>query len=205
MPKCDWPAPNRNRGPILEVLREWLPGPARVLEIGSGTGQHAAFFARALPDLDWQPSEVDVDLFESIVAWSDESRAAGKAAPRPPISLDVTGDAWPAGPFDAVFSCNLIHIAPWDACLGLLRGAAGCLRPGGLLILYGPFRIGGRHTAPSNRAFDEDLRRQDARWGVRDLEVVEAAAAERGLAFVRSHELPANNQVAVFRKRSPDR
>ena len=197
MSKRDWPAASRNTEPILGVLRESIPGPARVLEIGSGTGQHAAHFAAALPHLDWQPSDRDDDHFESIRAWAAET---GVADPRTPILLDVTGDAWPAGPFDAVFAANVIHIAPWEVCEALLRGAAECLRPGGRLLLYGPFKIEGRHTAPSNDSFDEDLRARDPRFGVRDLERVAAEAATRGLAFEERVAMPANNQIAVFRR-----
>lgn len=193
------PAATRNREPILEVLRARLGSPATVLEVGSGTGQHAAFFAASLPHVVWRPSDRDEELFPSIEAWAVRE---GVASPHEPVRLDVTGDAWPAGPFDAVFSANLIHIAPWDACRGLVRGAGLHLRLEGLLFLYGPFRIGGRHTAPSNEAFDESLRARDPRFGVRDLEAVEAEAAPHGLVLEERVEMPANNQIAIFRKRA---
>lgn len=198
-PRCESPAAARNRGPILEVLRRLLPAPARVLEVGSGSGQHAAFFARALPHVDWQPSERDEELLAAIAGWQREE---GVPAPRDPIRLDVTGDDWPPGPFDAVFSANLIHIAPWETCLGLLGGAAHRLREGGLLVLYGPFREEGRHTAPSNAAFDESLRARDPRWGVRDLGEVAAEAARRGLVLRERVPMPANNRIAVLHRRA---
>lgn len=200
MERRESPAAARNRGPILEVLRGRLRGPTRVLEVGSGTGQHAAFFARSLAELDWQPSERDAGLFDSIRAWAVHE---GVARPRPPLRLDATAEAWPEGPFDWVFSANVVHIAPWEVCLGLVRGAARSLGPGGELLLYGPFRIGARHTAPSNEDFDLDLRRRDPAWGVRDLEAVEAEAARRGLVLVERVGMPANNQTLVFRRAAP--
>ena len=187
----------RNRGPILEVLRGYLNAPGRVLEVGSGTGQHASCFARALPAIEWQPTDRDDALFDSIRAWAAHE---GVARPLAPQLLDATGSEWPEGPFDAVFSANVVHISPWEVCLGLLDGAARVLRPGGHLFLYGPFRIGGRHTAPSNEAFDQDLRRRDPSWGVRDLERVQAEAAARGLVLVERVAMPANNQTLVFRR-----
>lgn len=189
-------AASRNRLPILEVLRERFEAPARVLEIGSGTGQHAACFASALPHLDWQPTDRDESLFASIEAWA---RREGVARPLAPLTLDVTSDEWPPGPFDAVFSANMIHIAPWEACVGLLRGAGRCLRPGGALVLYGPFRIGGKHTAESNEAFDRDLRGRDPSWGVRDLERVEAEGTVHGLSPAERIPMPANNQIVLLR------
>jgi len=193
------PAAARNRGPILEVLRAWLPERARVLEVGCGTGQHAAFFAREMAGVDWQPSDRDDALFDAVRGWAREE---GVEARRAPVRLDVTDDAaWPAGPFDAVFSANLIHIAPWEACQGLLRGAGRVLREGGLLLLYGPFRVEG-HTAPSNEAFDADLRARDPRYGVRDLEAVAAEAASHGLVVETQIPLPANNRVVVLRRRA---
>lgn len=194
------PAAARNRGPILEVLRAWLPERARVLEVGCGTGQHAAFFARELSGVDWQPSDRDDALFDAVSRWAREE---GVAAARSPLRLDVTdAAAWPVGPFDAVFSANLIHIAPWEACQGLLRGAGRILREGGLLLLYGPFRVEGRHTAPSNEVFDADLRARDPRFGVRDLEAVAAEAAPHGLVLEMQIPLPANNRVVVLRRRA---
>jgi SAM-dependent methyltransferase len=189
------PAAERNREPILAVLRRVLPRHGSVLEVASGTGQHVAHFAAALPDLVWQPSERDPESLPSIVAWS-----RGLPNVLPPIVLDVTAEPWPIGTCDALFNANTIHIAPWDAGLALLRGAGRHLRPGGVLVLYGPYRIGGAHTAPSNDAFDADLRRRDPAWGVRDLEAVLDAAAAQGLRLVERVAMPANNQTLVLRR-----
>jgi SAM-dependent methyltransferase len=197
MPKRDAPATHRNREPILAVLSRWLTQPATILEIASGTGQHAVFFAERLPHLDWQPSERDPEGLESIEAWVAESSVSNVARP---VALDVCEAAWPVNEVDAVFNANMIHIAPWEVALGLFEGAGRVLRPGGLLFLYGPFRVAGEHTAPSNAAFDADLRRRDPRWGVRDLEEVEAVARRAGLSLVEHDELPANNRLLVFRR-----
>jgi 2-polyprenyl-3-methyl-5-hydroxy-6-metoxy-1,4-benzoquinol methylase len=193
------PAAERNRGPILEVLRRVLPLSGTVLEIAAGSGQHAVWFARALPGIDWQPSDVSAEALASIAAWRDEE---GPANLRAPVRLDVTGEDWPeAGTFDAIFCANMIHIAPWQACLGLLRGAGRHLSPRGTLVLYGPFRIAGEHTAPSNAAFDLDLRRRDPSWGVRDLDEVAREAERHGLVLEERVAMPANNQTVVFRAR----
>jgi hypothetical protein len=189
------PAAERNRGPIAAVLARVLPEAGTVLEIASGTGQHVAHFAATFPRLTWQPSEREDESFPSIVAWTE-----GLANVRPPVRIDVTEDSWPVGTVHAVYNANLIHISPWEACLGLLRGASRHLVPGGALVLYGPYRIGGADTAPSNAAFDLDLRARDPSWGVRDLEAVVAAAAGDGLAFEERVEMPANNQTLLFRR-----
>jgi hypothetical protein len=189
------PAAERNRGPIAAVLGRVLPQAGTVLEISSGTGQHVAHFAASFSDLTWQPSEVDEESFPSIVAWTE-----GLGNVRPPVRIDVTEDTWPVGTVAVVYNANLIHISPWEACLGLLRGAARHLTAGGLLVLYGPYRIGGAHTAPSNAAFDLDLRARDPSWGVRDLEAVVAEAAAQGLAFEERVEMPANNLTLVLRR-----
>jgi len=187
------PAAVRNREPILEVLSRVLPARAAVLEVASGTGEHAAFFATALPGLVWQPSEHDVEAFASIIAWTE-----GLPNVRAPLRLDAAQDPWPVTTVDAVFNANMIHIAPWEACLGLLRGAGRHLGPGGVLVLYGPYTLAGRHTAPSNAAFDDDLRRRDPSWGVRDLDAVAEAAQARGLVLRERVAMPANNQTLVF-------
>ncbi len=192
------PAAERNREPILAVLRRVLPTAGLVLEIASGTGQHAAHFARHLPGLAWQPSDRDPDALASIEAWR---REAGLANLRAPVALDVARPPWPIAAADAVFAANLIHIAPWAACEGLLRGAGAVLPPGGRLVLYGPFMIGGRHTAPSNAAFDADLRARDPAWGVRDLDAVTALAAAQALAYVERVAMPANNLTVVFERK----
>lgn len=187
------PAVARNRGPLLDVLSRLLPQRGTVLEVASGTGEHAAFFAAALPGLVWQPSERDVLAFGSIAAWTE-----GVPNVRAPLLLDAAQDPWPVGTVDAVFCANLVHIAPWSACLGLLRGAGHHLATDGLLVLYGPYTIGGRHTAPSNAAFDEDLRRRDPSFGVRDLDAVADAARVQGLTLRERIPMPANNQTLVF-------
>lgn len=189
------PAAERNRGPILEVLARVLPASGTVLEVASGTGQHVAHFAAALPGLTWQPTEIDGAMSASIVAWT-----RGLANVRPPIRLDVCAASWPVGTLDALYCANMIHIAPWAACLGLVAGASRHLRTGGLLVLYGPFRIGGAHTAPSNAQFDADLRARDPEWGVRDLEAVDQAAAAHGLVLAERVAMPANNQVVIWRR-----
>jgi len=190
-------ATDRNRDPILAVLRRVLPVGARVLEVGSGTGQHASYFATALPSTLWQPSDRDGESLDSIAAWT---ASGGCTNVVPPLRLDVVVVPWPVATFDAIFSANMMHIAPWQACVGLMRGAQAHLVRGGVLVLYGPFKIGGQHTAPSNAAFDEDLRRRDPAWGVRDLESVLAEAHTNGLTLEERVEMPANNQMLVFRK-----
>ena len=197
MTKRDAPATARNREPILEVLARWLDGPRRVLEIASGTGQHAVFFAARMPAISWQPSDVDASYLDSITSWVEE---AGLSNLAPPIVLDATSASWPVDPVDAVFNANMIHIAPWAVAAGLLAGAGRVLVPGGLLFLYGPFRVGGAHTAASNAAFDESLRARNPEWGVRDLERVIETAAANGLEHVETNALPANNQLTVFRR-----
>jgi len=199
--RLDAPATHRNREPILAVLARWL-GPAagvRVLEVASGTGQHAVFFSERLPGLAWQPSDVDPAHLASIEAWRAES-GLGNVAPA--IRLDARDADWGVAPVDAVVSANLIHIAPWPVAEGLFAGAGRVLRPGGLLFLYGPFKVGGRHTAPSNEAFDAGLRARDPAFGVRDLERVVDAAAREGLALVETNDMPANNKTLVFRRYS---
>jgi len=200
MSKRDAPATQRNREPILEVLARWLTTPARVLEIASGTGQHAAFFAASLPNLSWQPSDQSPDGFDSIEAWSAE---AGLTNVAPPVVLDAEKDSWPVnrGEIDVIFNANMIHISPWTVGLSLFAGAGRTLEPGGLLFLYGPFKVGGAHTAPSNADFDQSLKSRDPSWGIRDLEEVISVAATHDLAHVETNDLPANNKLLVFRRR----
>lgn len=194
------PATERNRGPILTVLSRVLPATGTVLEVASGTGEHAAFFSTELPGIRWRPSDCDAEALASIASWRETSRCENFL---PPLRLDATSAGWPVRePVDAVFSANMIHIAPWEACLGLCRGAGEHLRPGGVMVLYGPFRLRGSHTAPSNAAFDADLRRRNPAWGVRDAEVVEESAAHHGLELEERVTMPANNQILVFRKRN---
>jgi SAM-dependent methyltransferase len=188
------PAAERNKGPILEVLQRALPAAGIVLEFASGTGQHVAHFAAALPKLLWQPSEVDTRVHESIRAWTE-----GLANVRPPLALDVR-QPWPLARADAVLCLNMTHVAPWEATLALIGGAGRVLPPGGVLFLYGPFRRSGRHTSASNAAFDALLRATDPEWGVRDLEAVEERAAAAGLRLEEIVEMPANNFSVVLRK-----
>jgi SAM-dependent methyltransferase len=192
------PATERNREPLLPVLREVLPLEGTVLEVSSGTGQHAAFFARAFPGLSWQPTDVDPSALESIESWRAE-----EAVPNlhPPRILDAQAEDWPVDTAEAVLCINMIHIAPWEACQGLMRGAARVLPQGGRLVLYGPYFVDGRPTAPSNLAFDESLRARNASWGVRELGAVTAEALRHGLERERVVDMPSNNLTVVFRKR----
>jgi SAM-dependent methyltransferase len=193
------PAAARNASSIVEVLRRTLPSSGRALEVASGTGQHIVAFAGAFPAIDWQPSDPDPYARESIAAWVAH---AGLGNVRPPIDLDVTSGEWERGlgSFDAALAINLIHIAPWAACIGLLRGAGALLSPGGVLYLYGPYFRGGAPTAPSNLAFDRALRAQDPGWGVRDLGEVVGEAAAAGLSLRDVVDMPANNLSVVLRR-----
>ena len=189
------PATLRNRGPILEALRPRLPPRGLVLEVASGTGEHAAHLAAALPHLSFQPTDPDPAHRASVAAWTGELPNV-----RPPLALDASAPDWPVRCADAVLCINLIHIAPWAATEGLVRGAGRLLPAGGPLCLYGAFKRGGRHTAPSNEAFDADLRARNPAWGVRDLEAVAAEAAARGFGAPLVEEMPANNLFVVFRR-----
>jgi SAM-dependent methyltransferase len=189
------PSAERNKGPILEVARRVLPARGLVLEIGSGTGQHVAHFATALPSLGFQPSELDTARHPSIRAWTRELENV-----RPPIELDVTRLPWPIEAADAIICINVIHISPWRTTLALMEGAAGLLPSGGVLVTYGPYRRGGRHTAPSNEEFDTSLKSRNPEWGVRDMEEVQAAADRAGLRLDEAVAMPANNFTLVFRR-----
>ncbi|MEO5770178.1 MAG: DUF938 domain-containing protein [Polyangia bacterium] len=190
-------ATERNREPIRQVLHRVLPPAGLVLEIASGTGQHAAFFARAFPDLRWQPSDIVPAHMESIRAWS---AAAGADNIAPAVVLDVERPPWPIAAADAVLNINMLHIAPWSVAEALFQGAARLLPPGGILYLYGPFKRGGQHTAESNQRFDDRLRAEDPRWGVRDLDDVERLAIAAGFGLPEVAPMPANNFSLVFRK-----
>ena len=193
------PAAARNADPILAVLRRVLPETGWVLEIASGSGEHALHFARSLPGLVFQPSDPDAGARASIEAWR---RQAALPNLRPPLALDVHAD-WTLESEPAALLCiNMIHIAPWSACLALLDGAARWLRTGAPLVLYGPYREEGAHTAPSNAEFDASLRSRDARWGVRDLEAVSAEALARGFRLEERVVMPANNRTLVYRRTS---
>jgi SAM-dependent methyltransferase len=187
----------RNREPILEVLRRVLPPQGLVVEVASGSGEHAATFAKALPGVFWQPTDVDSRALASIAAYRTAAGAANLLAP---LRLDVTAEEWPVERADALVCINMIHITPWAASEGLITGARRLLRAGGVLYLYGPYRIGGRHTAPSNQEFDAFLRGQNAEWGVRDLTDVTALAAHHGFAPGETVPMPANNLSVIFRR-----
>ena len=195
------PAAERNAAPILAELQRLLPSQGLMLEIASGTGQHAAAFSAGLPGWDWQPTEADAALLPSIRAWS-----AGQPRVRPPLCLDVGALPWPAevpAMVDAMFCANMIHITPWPATRALMQAAGRHLRPGGMLLTYGPYLEDGMLTAPSNLAFDADLRRRDARWGLRRLADVAAEAASAGLELAERIALPANNLLLAWRRRTP--
>jgi hypothetical protein len=187
------PSTERNRVPIAAVLRRWLPPTGTVLEIASGTGEHVGHFAAEFPDLVFQPSDPERTARASVAAWT-----AGMANVRPPLALDVAVPGWEDDPgiphpLAAILCINMIHISPWAATLGLMRGAGRLLAAGGVLYLYGAYKRGGTHTTPSNAAFDASLRRQNPEWGVRDLEAVVAEAEAHGFALAEVVEMPANN------------
>ncbi|KMS55656.1 MULTISPECIES: DUF938 domain-containing protein [Sphingobium] len=190
------PATERNRDAIVAVLRDQLPSSGLVLEVASGSGEHAVHFAVAFPSLDWQPSDPDPAALASIAAWRAEADLLNL---HPPILLDAAGD-WPIAQADAILCINMTHISPWAATLGLLKGAGQALPPGGLLYLYGPYICDGVDTAPSNLAFDASLKARDPRWGLRRLEEVVTAADVQGLRFDRLIDMPANNLSLLFRK-----
>ncbi|MDY6785921.1 MAG: DUF938 domain-containing protein [Cyanobacteriota bacterium] len=197
------PATQRNRQPILEVLQRVLPAEGTVLEVASGTGEHAIFLAPRLSPRRWLPSDRDRQHRESIAAWREEFPAENLDEP---IALDARDRIWPVettetrSPLCAIVNINMIHISLWSACLGLLAGAERILPPGGILYLYGPYKRDGQHTAPSNESFDAMLRSQNPEWGVRDLEEVVAAAKEHHLILQEVVEMPANNFSVIFQK-----
>ncbi|NEO86805.1 MAG: DUF938 domain-containing protein [Spirulina sp. SIO3F2] len=195
------PATQRNRTAILEVLQTVLPTAGTVLEIASGTGEHAVFFAPQFPDLIWQPTDLRPESLESIKAWQDYQSTPNLKSP---FQLDVCQQSWPieneaiASSINTIVNINMIHIAPWAACEGLMAGAERLLPTGGLLYLYGPFKRQGEHTAPSNAAFDASLRATDPDWGVRDLAAVEAIAVQHQLQLQQVIPMPANNFSVIF-------
>jgi SAM-dependent methyltransferase len=193
--KACWPAPERNKQPILEVLARVLPASGTLLEIASGTGQHAAHFARHLPNLTYLPTDMDPENLASIAEWVREARLPNLLAPR---ALDVTSPVWDVGSVQAIFNANLLHIAPWECAIGLFAGVRRHLTDTGVVVLYGPYRVAGAHTAPSNASFDADLRERDPRFGVRDLEAVVELAEGAGLRLTERVQMPANNQTLIF-------
>ena len=192
------PAALRNREPIAEVLGEWLRRQAVVLEIASGSGEHAVYFAERFPSLMWQPSDVHPDALTSIAGWREE---AGLINVWPPLIIDAAAPDWPIDRADAVLSINMVHISPWSSALGLLDGAARLLISGAPLIMYGPWLKEDIPTAASNLAFDADLKRRDARWGLRRVEDFTAAAQERGFELAATRAMPANNLMLLYRRR----
>lgn len=199
MTKACWPAPERNKEPILEVLRRVLPGTGALLELASGSGQHAVHFARHLPGLVYWPTDADPENLASIRTWALEEQLSNLMQPR---QLDVTWDDWPmpegAARVDAVFNANMLHISSWSCAIGLFAGVGRVLREAGTLVLYGPYRVGGEHTSESNASFDASLRERNPEWGVRDLEAVVRLGEGAGLRLVERVEMPANNQTLVF-------
>ena len=193
------PAAERNKDPILAAIRSRLPDTGVVLEIASGTGQHIVHFAREVPGLIWQPTDADDEL---RAAAADRIRATGLSNVRAPLRLDVLASEWPVAEVSAILCINMLHVAPWSATEGLMRGAARVLRPESPLFLYGAYKRGGRHTVPSNEAFDVSLRARNPDWGVRDLDDVERCAGEHGFELVDVFAMPANNFTVVFERRA---
>ncbi|MCP4807186.1 MAG: DUF938 domain-containing protein [Proteobacteria bacterium] len=195
--RLDYPATGRNRDAILDVLRAHLPDRGLVLEVASGSGQHHVHFARNLPDLVFQPTDIEEPARRSIAAWQEHE---GLTNVRAPLALDVL-EPWPIQRADVLMCINMIHISPWRCTEALLSGAGRTLEDGGVLFLYGPYRIGGE-LVPSNARFDQSLRSRDPEWGVRDLERIVELAGAAGLGHVDTVAMPANNHSVVFQKRA---
>ena len=189
------PATGRNREPIATVLAELLPERGLVLELASGSGEHAAFFAARFPALQWQPSDPDPDALASITDW-----CAGVPNVLPPLALDASAEAWPIDTADAILCVNMVHISPWDAAVGLFAGAGRILASGAPLLLYGPFIEPDQETAASNLAFDQSLKQRNPEWGLRNTADLDALAADHGLRRTACHAMPANNLVLVYRR-----
>ena len=187
----------RNVAPIIDVLKGVLPGTGLVLEVASGTGEHALAFARAFPHLLFQPTDANPLALRSVEAWRTAEGAPNLLAPVP---LDASADPWPVERADAILCINMVHISPWTATLGLLKGAGRLLPSDGVLYLYGPYRQRGIETAPSNEAFDRSLKERNLEWGLRYLEDVASAAEGHGLGLENVTPMPANNLSAIFRK-----
>ena len=190
------PATARNSEPLAEVLAEELHDRGLVLEVASGSGEHAVFLARQFPALDWQPSDVDLEALASVDAWAAEAAVANL---RPAIALDAAQANWPIAAADAVLCVNMVHISPWSAAVGLFTGAGRILTSGAPLVLYGPFIEPGRETAPSNLAFDQSLKQRNSEWGLRNTADLDALAADHGLRRTARYAMPANNLVLVYR------
>lgn len=190
------PAAARNVEPIGDVLAEWLPPSGLVLEVASGTGEHALAFARRFPELAWQPTDPDPLALSSIAEWAKD----GAPNLRLPLALDAASADWPIARADALLNINMVHISPWPAALGLLDGARRLLGKGARLILYGPWLEEGVSAAPSNLAFDRDLKARDPEWGLRTVEQFAAEAGSRGLVLVERRHMPANNLMLLFER-----
>ncbi|MEA5617778.1 DUF938 domain-containing protein [Cronbergia sp. UHCC 0137] len=202
------PATQRNREPILDVLLNVLPPTGTILEIASGTGEHAVYFAPFLQPRQWLPSDPNPQLRASIAAWSEDFKSDNLY---PPIELDAQMPVWPVEkerftnlPITAIVNINMIHISPWASCLGLMAGAGRILPVGGILYLYGPYKEDGEHTSPSNAAFDESLQAQNPEWGVRNLEDVIKAAKSENLVLRKTYQMPANNLSVIFERVNGD-
>lgn len=191
------PACERNKDAILDVLRDALPSAGIILEVACGPGQHSVHFAANLPGVHWQPSDIDPTSIASTMAWRAEASLPNLLEP---VVLDATSSEWPVNRADAIICCNMIHISPWEVTLGLLDGAARILPEDGILYTYGPYKVGGRHTAPSNEAFDQSLRARNPEWGVRNLDDVALEARRRGLHLIKTVKMPANNFSVIFKK-----
>ena len=189
------PAAERNRQPILDVLRRVLPPAGLVLEVASGTGQHAIFFSERIPALQWQPTDASPEALQSIGAWVDDAARDNLLAP---LDLDVRSPQWPISQADALLCINMIHISPWEATEALFQGASQLLEVGAPLITYGPYRLHGEHTAPSNAAFDQSLRSRNARWGVRDIDDLRDLGGRTGFVLEERVGMPANNMILVW-------
>ncbi len=200
------PATQRNRQPILQILQNCLPSQGNILEIASGTGEHAVFFAERFPNLHWYPSDPNPELRASIQAWSQEySQKYSGSNLDSVLDINVESDRWSSETQDltiaAILNINMIHISPWTACQGLMEGASKILDPGGVLYLYGPYKRGGEHTSASNQAFDKSLRDRNPQWGIRDLEATIAEAESNGFVLQEAIEMPANNLSVVLTRR----
>lgn len=191
------PATARNSDPIARVLSDELPAQGTVLEVASGTGEHVVFLARRFPHLLWQPSDADAQALQSIAAWREEEGSPNLLAP---LALDAASTGWPVERADAIVCINMAHISPWEASVGLFAGSASVLPDHAPLLLYGPFREAGVPTAPSNEAFDADLRARDQRWGLRSAGDIDDLAQRHGFTRTGRHAMPANNLTLVYRK-----
>ena len=200
--RLDYPATGRNQEVILDVLKEALPNSGAVLEVASGSGQHITYFAQQIPQLKWQPSDIEAAARASIDAWRNEMGVTD--AVHTPIDLDASVDIWSLGhikDLNAIMSINMIHISAWEACLGLLKNASRVLPAGGVLYLYGPFKVGGLHIAPSNAEFDLSLQSQNPSWGVRNLDDVAEEALKQNFQLMKTIRMPANNFSVIFHKK----